>query len=125
LQPANVEPLAAIAVSVTLVPASKSPAHVAPQLIAPTLLVTVPEPAPDFVTVNVNAAAVTTSVALAVWTRVPASLATRIVTGWLPGGVDELVVRVNVSGPLELNVPVVAGGPPTTLSVTWPENPSE
>ena len=66
LQPANVEPEAAAAVSVTLVPASKSAEQVAPQLTAPTLLVTVPDPVPDFETVSVNrvgaaAAAVTDS----------------------------------------------------------------
>ena len=66
LQPANVEPEAATAVSVTLVPASKSAEQVAPQLTAPTLLVTVPDAVPDFETVRVKraggtAAAVTDS----------------------------------------------------------------
>jgi hypothetical protein len=39
---------------VTAVPASKSAAQTAPQLIPPTLLVTVPLPAPDFVIVSVK-----------------------------------------------------------------------
>jgi hypothetical protein len=62
LQPANVEPEAAAAVSVTLVPPSKSAEHVAPQLTPPTLLVTVPEPVPDFETVSVKRGTVTDSV---------------------------------------------------------------
>jgi hypothetical protein len=52
LQPTNVEPLAAAAVSVTLDPASKSPAQLVPQVINPPL--TVPAPAPDLSTVSVN-----------------------------------------------------------------------
>jgi hypothetical protein len=56
LQPENVDPPAAVAVSVTLVPASKAAVHVAPQLIAAGLLVTVPLPVPDFAIVSVNLA---------------------------------------------------------------------
>jgi len=52
LQPANTEPLVAAAVRVTLVPESKLPEQVAPQLIPAGALVTVPEPVPDFVTDN-------------------------------------------------------------------------
>jgi hypothetical protein len=58
LHPVNVEPPAAVAVNVTLVPASKSAAHAAPQLMAPTLLVIVPAPLPDFETVSVKRGAV-------------------------------------------------------------------
>ena len=46
LQPAKVEPLAAVAVSVTLVPDATDSAHVAPQLMPAGALVTVPEPVP-------------------------------------------------------------------------------
>jgi hypothetical protein len=63
LQPANVEPASGLAARVTLVPESKSAAHVVPQLIPPEPLVTVPLPVPDFVTDSVNfvAPAVTVS----------------------------------------------------------------
>src|SRR6266568_3417388 len=54
LRAANVEPLNADAVNLMLVPWSKSAVQLVPQLIAPTLLVTVPAPAPDFVIVSVN-----------------------------------------------------------------------
>lgn len=48
--PVNVEPRAAVAVSVTTVPALKLAEHVPPQLMPAGALVTVPEPAPDFTT---------------------------------------------------------------------------
>jgi hypothetical protein len=54
LQPVNVEPVAGVAVSVTLVPSSYPFEHVAPQLIVPGELVTVPDPVPAFVTVRVR-----------------------------------------------------------------------
>ena len=52
LQPANVEPVPAAAVSVTTVPLAKPALHVVPQLIPAGLLVTVPVPVPALVTVN-------------------------------------------------------------------------
>ena len=51
-QPAKVEPAAAVAVRVTDVPSSKVAEHVAPQLIPPGLLLTVPCPPPCFATVS-------------------------------------------------------------------------
>jgi hypothetical protein len=51
-QPANVEPLAAVAVRVTEVLSTKLALHVAPQLMPAGLLVTVPTPVPDLLTVN-------------------------------------------------------------------------
>lgn len=53
LHPVNTELLCGAAVSVTDVPLMKLAEHVAPQLIPDGELVTVPEPRPDFVTVNV------------------------------------------------------------------------
>ena len=51
LQPAkNEPPAAAVAVRVTVVPCANVAEHVAPQLIPAGVLVTVPEPVPDFVT---------------------------------------------------------------------------
>lgn len=50
-QPAKVDPLLAVAVSVTDVPAVNVPLHVWPQLIPAGVLLTVPEPVPAFVTV--------------------------------------------------------------------------
>ena len=50
LQPVNVEPLAAAAVSVTDVPLAKLALQVAPQLMPPVFDVTVPVPVPVFVT---------------------------------------------------------------------------
>jgi len=51
LQPANVEPASAEAVSVTAVPEASEALQVAPQLIAPP--VTVPDPLPPFCTLSV------------------------------------------------------------------------
>jgi len=53
LQPVNVEPEAAVAVSVTAVPCVNAAAQVEPQLIPTGELVTVPLPVPAFVTVSV------------------------------------------------------------------------
>ena len=53
-QPAKVEPEAAVAVSVSLVPELNDAEHVEPQLMPVGLLVIVPMPVPDFVTVRVN-----------------------------------------------------------------------
>ena len=52
LQPVKVEPRAAVAVRVTLVPKSKAALHVVPQLIPAGLLVTVPLPVPAWLTVR-------------------------------------------------------------------------
>ena len=52
LQPANVEPLAAAAVSVTDVPLAKFAVHVLPQLMPDGDDVTVPVPVPAFVTLS-------------------------------------------------------------------------
>lgn len=54
LQPPNVEPEFTAAVSTTWEPLLKFAEHVAPQLIPDGLLVTVPVPVPDFVTVKAN-----------------------------------------------------------------------
>jgi len=54
LQPANVEPLAAAAVSVTDVPLAKFALHVVPQLMPVGEDVTVPVPVPALVTLNAN-----------------------------------------------------------------------
>jgi hypothetical protein len=58
LQPANVEPLAGAAVSVTDVPLEKFVVHVEPQLMPLGLDVTVPLPVPARVTLNANVDAV-------------------------------------------------------------------
>ncbi len=52
LHPANVDPVAGVAVSVTTVPLVKVAEQLMPQLIDPTLLVTVPVPVPCGVTVS-------------------------------------------------------------------------
>src|SRR5690349_2458055 len=57
LQPVNVEPLAAAAVSVTDVPLEKFALQVEPQLTPAGDDVTVPVPVPAFVTVNANVVA--------------------------------------------------------------------
>jgi hypothetical protein len=54
LQPAKVEPAAGVAVSVTRVPPGYVPLQALPQLIPEGLLVTVPLPFPDFVTLTVE-----------------------------------------------------------------------
>jgi len=53
-QPEKAEPVAGVAVSVTVEPVPKEREHVEPQLMAAGLEVTVPEPVPDFVTLTVN-----------------------------------------------------------------------
>lgn len=55
-QPVNVDPLAAEAVNVTDFPDSQFAEHVQPQLIRPSLPVTVPVPVPGFVTVRLYTA---------------------------------------------------------------------
>jgi len=64
LQPANVEPLAAAAVSVTDVPLAMFALQVLPQLMPPVFEVTVPEPLPALVTVSANVAVLLLNVAL-------------------------------------------------------------
>jgi hypothetical protein len=54
VQPAKVEPAVAVAVSTTEEPLAKVPAQVGPQLMPAGLDVTVPVPAPSFVTVSAN-----------------------------------------------------------------------
>jgi hypothetical protein len=72
-QPANRDPPEADADSVTDVPSSNKSEQVAPQLIAPTLELTVPDPAPLFETDSAHTAtnvAVTERAALIVTTQV-------------------------------------------------------
>jgi hypothetical protein len=66
LQPAKVEPAAAVAVRVTVAVVAKSALQVAPQLIPAGLLVTVPDPAPDLLTVSVDVLTVPVNVAVTV-----------------------------------------------------------
>jgi hypothetical protein len=79
LQPVNVEPVAGVAASVTLLPKFSVAAHVAPQSILPAgTLVTVPLPVPTFVTASANVfnanVAVTFFTASIVTTQLPAPL---------------------------------------------------
>lgn len=55
-QPAKLDPVVGVAVSVTLVPLVKLPLHVAPQLMPTGLLVMVPLPLPKGATVSGNVA---------------------------------------------------------------------
>src|SRR5439155_17705921 len=75
LQPSNVDPLAALAVSVTPVPLGYDAAHVAPQSIPAGAEVTAPAPVPDLPTVRVNCCtlklAVTVVAAVGVTVQVP------------------------------------------------------
>lgn len=61
-QPEKAEPAPGVAASVTVVPKAYACEHVEPQLIPETFEVTVPEPEPDFVTVNVSGRAVKVAV---------------------------------------------------------------
>ena len=54
LQPVKVEPAAEVAVKVTVVPLLNAAAHVVPQEIPAGVLVTVPVPEPDLLTVSVK-----------------------------------------------------------------------
>src|SRR5262245_41497415 len=54
LQPVKVEPVAGVAVNVTWVPVAYEATHAVPQLMPVELLVTVPAPAPDLLTVSVG-----------------------------------------------------------------------
>src|SRR5262245_27791616 len=67
LQPPKVDPVAAVAVKVTVVPDTKGKLHVAPQTIPAGLLVTVPTPAPAGVTVRVNVFGGAVKLAVTVW----------------------------------------------------------
>jgi hypothetical protein len=75
VQPVKVEPAAGVAVSVTAVPLTKAVEHVAPQEMPAGLLVTVPAPAPDLLTVSVKDCsvnvAVTAVAAFSVTVQVP------------------------------------------------------
>lgn len=64
--PANVEPAAGVAVSVTAVPLAKLALHVVPQLMPVGELVTVPAPVPARVTFSTGSAATTLKVAVTV-----------------------------------------------------------
>src|ERR687888_339247 len=70
LQPVNVEPAAAVAVSVTVVPSGKEAEQVAPQSIPAGELVTAPEPAPAFVTVSVCMISAKSAVTARSWSMV-------------------------------------------------------
>jgi hypothetical protein len=96
LQPANVEPLVAAAVSVTEVPLAKFALHVAPQLIPAGDDVTVPAPVPAFVTASANVVAELLKVAVTARAAV----------------IDTVQAAVPVHAPLQpANVePVVAAG---------------
>jgi len=61
LHATNVDPDAGVAVSVTIVPLLKLAAQVAPQLMDPSLLATVPIPEPCFMTVRSEVAGRTVS----------------------------------------------------------------
>jgi hypothetical protein len=67
LQPPKVDPVAAVAVKVTVVPDTKGKLQVAPHTIPAGLLVTVPIPAPAGVTVRVNVFTGAVKVAVTVW----------------------------------------------------------
>ena len=73
LQPENVAPAAATAVSVTIVPGANAATHVAPQLIAAGLLLTLPGPevATESVKLCCTKVAVTVVSAASVTTHVP------------------------------------------------------
>src|SRR5262249_24384103 len=64
LQPVKRDPLALLAIRVTLVPASKAALQVLPQLIPAGLEVTMPLPVPAFVTVSMNCWSVKVAVTL-------------------------------------------------------------
>src|SRR5438132_3018393 len=80
LQPPKVEPPPAVAVSVTTLPLSYVNTHVGPQLMPPSLEVTVPLPVPPLLTVRVNRCtlnvAVTDDAPLLVSVQVVAATAT-------------------------------------------------
>jgi hypothetical protein len=71
LQPANIDPQAGVAVSCTTDPVMKLALQVAPQLIPLGLLITVPFPAPAFVTVKTNPGlkVATTALSIVIGTR--------------------------------------------------------
>jgi len=69
LQPANVEPVEGVAVSVTELPSAKGAEHVAPQLMPAGLLVTVPVPVPAFETVRVLVVPEPVKVAVTTWSE--------------------------------------------------------
>src|SRR5262249_26776885 len=65
VQPVNVDPVVAVAVSVTLVPVLIAVlTQVAPQLMPPTSLLTVPAPVPDLLAVTLNCLSVNVAVAV-------------------------------------------------------------
>jgi hypothetical protein len=70
VKPLNVDPAAGVAVSVTVVPSAKSKEHVVPQLIPAGELVTVPWPAPAFVTLSAAVATAKVAVTDRAWSTV-------------------------------------------------------
>jgi hypothetical protein len=123
LQPANVDPAAALAVSVTTVPLLKLALQMLPQLIPVGLLVTVPVPVPALVTLNLNAGtlnvAVTDFAALIVTLQVPVPLQAPL----QPANVDPaaaLAVSVTTVPLLKFALQMVPQLIPAGLLVTVP-----
>lgn len=104
LHPAKVDPPVAVAVSVTELPLVKLAVQAVPQLIPAGELVTVPVPAPAFVTVNETVLGAAVNVAVTVW----------------------LLVMTTVQAPVPLQPPPLQpakADPPVAVAVSVTEVP--
>lgn len=115
------EPLAAVAVRVTTVPLEYGSEQSDPQVIPGGVLVTVPLPVPDLVTVRVNLGTVEFTTRLKLVVR-PSGLPVTGM-GYVPAGVETLVVMVKVLEQVGLHgllvkLALAPEGKPETLRVT-------
>jgi len=98
LQPANTEPVAGVAVSVTTVPVSNGTLHVAPQLRPSGLDVTLPVPFPAFATVSANCTTFQVAVTPLAWLIVTWQLPVPVQAPLQPAKVDPVAgVAVSVT----------------------------
>ena len=126
LQPPKVDPLAALAVSVTLVPLSYVAVQVAPQLIDPSPEVTVPFPNPAVLTVSVTRwlGALTVSVVLALAPEPSVAVIVAVPACWPVASPLASMVATSLLLLQVTPVPVITTGVEELVVVPFPNWPN-